>query len=136
MSADITSALVDLVLAVTTIVGGAAVTLIRRHFSAAQISLAERIAGIAVGSAEQMAASAGWNGSQKLTSAMQDARDLGAKHGVKLTDEQWRSLLEQEVMRLHRLNDALTTQPEPAPKTTHSKAKAPAPATPPAAPSA
>lgn len=125
MSMDITSALIDLVLAVTTIVGGALVTLIRRHFSTAQIGLAERIASIAVSATEQMAKAAGWDASAKLKSAMQDARDLGTKHGVRLTDEQWRTLLEQEVQRLRRFQDVVTAPAVPA---------ADPPATPPTAP--
>lgn len=113
MNADITKALIDLVLAVSTVALGALVTLIRKHFTVKQIELAESIAGIAVAATEQMAKAAGWNPSQKLKSALGDARDLGAKHGVRLTDEQWRTLVEQEVANLKRYGGELTKPDAP-----------------------
>ena len=115
MNADITKALVDLILATSTVALGALVTLIRRHFSVQQIELAEKIASIAVSSTEQMAKASGWNPGQKLKSALQDARDLGAKHGVRLTDEQWRTLVEQEVANMKRWGTELTKPDNIAP---------------------
>lgn len=114
MNGDITNALIDLVLAMTTIFGGYLVAYVRRHASAATIDTAEQLARIAVGATEQMAKSAGWNPSQKLTSALQDVRALGEKHGIRFSDEQWRTLIERQVREMQRL-DAVLHQAMPEP---------------------
>jgi len=111
MSNDITNALIDLVLAVTTIFGGMLVAYVRRHASAATIDTAEQIARIAVGATEQMAKTAGWDSGQKLRSALQDVRALGEKHGIRFSDEQWRTLIERQVREMQRLDAALHPSP-------------------------
>lgn len=119
MSTDITNALIDLVLAVTTICGGTLVAYVRRHASAATIDTAEQIARIAVGATEQMAKTAGWDAGQKFSSALQDVRALGEKHGIRFSDEQWKTLIERQVREMQRLDAALgqatpSTPTEPA----------------------
>lgn len=115
MSTDITSALIDLVLAVTTIFGGYLIAYARRHISLKSIQTAEAVGKIAVNAAEQMGQTAGWSPSQKLTSALQAVRSLGEKHGISLSDEQWRELIEREVREMQRLDTVLKqATPEPA----------------------
>lgn len=132
MNGDITNALIDLLLAMTTIFGGYLVAYVRRHASAATIDTAEQIARIAVGATEQMAKTAGWDSGKKLRSALQDVRALGAKHGIRFSDEQWRTLIERQVREMQRLDTALhQATPEPPPIVTPADT---APPTPPPAP--
>lgn len=109
----LTSGLIDLLLAMTTIAGGALIAAIRRHFSLRAIAAAEAVARIAVRAAEQMAEAAGWDSAAKLTMALAGARDLAAAHGVTLSDAQWRQLIEREVALLRRLDRELTAPDSP-----------------------
>lgn len=86
-------------LAILTLVGYA-VTWLRQHVSAARLRLAKEVAAIAVRTAEQLAVRLSIHGQAKLQAALTHARQLAAAHGLRLTDEQWQSLLESAVKDL------------------------------------
>lgn len=132
VSADIVAALISLFLAISSAVGAYAVAWVRRHVSAQNLMVSQRIARVAVTAAQQMGDAAGWSAGAKLTSALQDVRLLGEQHGIKLSDDQWRSLVEAEYAQFKQFRVALNApddapavapapDPAPKPKATHRK---------------
>ncbi len=87
------NALRDLSLLAVTVVGGALTRYIQQHFNTKQIETAKNIASIAVNSTEEIATAIGFKGADKLTLAMEKAKELAAKGGVKLSNGQWSSLI-------------------------------------------
>lgn len=77
--------------------------------------VAADIAGQAVQAVEQLDRRYQWTSAEKLDQALTRARDLGESHGVKLSDQQWSSLIEAAVGSLTQLQAALGTDPVPAP---------------------
>lgn len=100
--------LIDLVLAVTAVVGGLIVNYLRRRATVAEIEAGMRIAKIVVSAVEQIAAAQGIDTQEKLARALAQARAIGAAKGISFSDEQWRYLIEQEVAYLKRIGGELT----------------------------
>ena len=125
IQAQVFAVLQNVLLALITVLGGMAVRYIQQHFTAKQLNNAKGIAQIAVSSVEQISKSLGINGPQKLTAAVSQAETLAAKVGIKLTTEQWNSLIHDTLAEFKKIWDTVTkpvvnpesvaTQPKPAP---------------------
>ena len=113
MEAQVTSVFVDLVLAMTTVVGGFIVAEIRKRVSLHNISIAQDVVRIAVSAAEQMGAASGFDGNHKLALALDFAHNFAARHGVKLSSPEWHNLIEAEVAKLKTFNEELTAPAVP-----------------------
>lgn len=130
MTPDLMHALTDLFVAVLTVmipvVGGFAVNWLKTHTSQKQLESMQVIGGMAVKAVEQM--SGGLSGNQraeadtKLSAAKQRVEDLAAHIGIKLNDEQMRTIIEQAVHEMNRDFAALSStppvnaaQPDPVP---------------------
>ncbi|AFV02811.1 MULTISPECIES: phage holin family protein [unclassified Dehalobacter] len=74
-------------------VGAYLVSLIKKHLTAKQIEIAKNIAGIAVKFAQQ----SGLANADKFQLAFNTVKSMASQHGIKLTDEQWTSLVEAAV---------------------------------------
>ena len=105
----------NVILALITVLGGMAVRYIQQHFTAKQLDKAKGIAQIAVSSVEQISKSLSINGSQKLTAAISKAETLAAKVGIKLTTEQWDSLIHDALAEFKQVWNQVETQ-ETTPK--------------------
>lgn len=101
------SILTNLVLLVIALAGGYAIRWLKRHLTAQQIGLAAEIAEIAVRAAEQIGYASGFDGPKKLAEALDRARDLAGKYGIKYSDEQWATLIEKAVEQLKVLGEQL-----------------------------
>lgn len=89
----ILNTLQDLAMAVIPVVGAYAVAFIRKHMTTNQIETAKNVASISVKYAQQLDIC----NSDKFASALATAKSFASSHGLKLTDEQWRSLIEASV---------------------------------------
>ena len=69
---------------------------------------AVEIAKIIVEGVQQMAKKYGWDSKAKFDQAMIQLRTWGSQHGIKYTDEQWESIVEQAVFQLKGFIDELT----------------------------
>lgn len=70
------------------------------RISAEQLATAMGVARIVVRAVEQTLPLV--KGAPKLNAALQNARQYAERLGLKLTDEQWKSLLEQAVLEMNR----------------------------------
>jgi len=82
---------------------------IERRLGPERARAAAQIAGDVTRAVEQLARARGWAGQEKLDKALDQARALGAAHGIALDDEQWRSLIEAAVHEIGQLQRALRT---------------------------
>lgn len=74
---------------------------------------AVEIAKIIVEGVQQMAKKYGWDSKAKFEQAMVQLRTWGVQHGMKYTDEQWESIVEQAVFQLKGfLDEILDTEEE------------------------
>lgn len=79
---------------------------LRQRFSHEQLATAMDVARIAAGAVEQMYRRAtGVDPKAKFDQAMQHVRALGEQKGLKLTDDQWRALLEAAVREINATKD-------------------------------
>lgn len=89
-------ALYPILLAVITAAAGALsqrlFAYLSAHFSEQQLSLGREIASHAVEFVEQVFKDV--HGPEKLNAALRQAKEFGAKYGVRYTDEQWKALIE------------------------------------------
>lgn len=99
--------LTNLVLLLIVVAGGYLVRYLRRSLTTQQISLATEIAEIAVRAAEQIGYASGFDGPKKLAEALDRARDLAGKYGIRYSDEQWATLIEKAVEQLKVLDEEL-----------------------------
>jgi len=102
----------DLVKLIIVAVGGYLVAWLRSKLSQDQIRKAMQIAGIAVKAAEAIGAAQGLDGKAKMQQALNTARTVAAKYGIRFTDEEWQALLEQAVHELKTLGDELHAVPK------------------------
>lgn len=100
--------LVDLIQLLILVLGGMAVVYLRRHFSLQQLDKAREITYIAVNAVEMIARACNFDSKQKFEKAMAFVKEFAAKHGLKLTDEQWQVLIEAAVHRLKVVEEELT----------------------------
>ncbi|MDI3298278.1 MAG: phage holin, LLH family [Bacillota bacterium] len=104
MTPDIQQAVVqvlsDLIRLAALVVAGYVAAWVRQHVTAARWQRAQDIARTAVWAVEQMAPGLGLRAKAKLDQALQAARRLAASHGLRLTDDEWRSLIEAAVKAL------------------------------------
>lgn len=113
INAQITQILSNLVLLILLAIGTYVVQYLKRRFSQQQIALAMEIVEIAVEAVEQIAQASGIKGKEKLREAIGRARDFAAKYGIRYTDEQWATLIEQAVKQLKEFERELkNTSPE------------------------
>jgi LL-H family phage holin len=130
MTPDLMHALTDLLVAVLTVmipvVGGFAVNWLKTHTSQKQLDSMQAIGGMAVKAVEQMYDGLSGNerveADTKLSAAKQRVQDLAARIGIKLNDEQTRTIIEQAVHEMNHDLAALssnppvtTAQPDPVP---------------------
>ena len=87
----------DLIVLMGTILLGFLSAYIKAHFSAKQVETAKTVANVAVGFAEELDHTLGTKGEEKLNSALEQAKLLAGKYGIKLTDEQWTGLIKAAV---------------------------------------
>jgi len=81
----------------TPILIGYAVNFIKQHTSAQNLKTAMSIASNSVEYAQQISKALGLDNEAKLNSALASAKQLATNYGVKLTDDQWKALLEPAV---------------------------------------
>lgn len=112
------NALKDLVALGLTALLGFATAYVKSHFSAKQIDTAKGIAETAVSFVEQTMSTAGVDNSQKFQAAFNSAKALAAKAGIKLTDQQWESLIEGALKDMKVYWDSVGNTPSPAPAQT------------------
>ena len=87
--------------------------IVANHLTQQQQELTRTIAVTAVHAAEALGASRHISQNEKLAEAADRARDLASRHGINLSDEQWRTLLEAAVMQMKAANQELAVK-EPA----------------------
>ena len=110
---DFTTIIYNLLLTLVTtgvpiLIGGLTI-LIKQHFSAKQLKIAQVIASNSVSFSEQISKELNLNNEGKLNSALASAQELATKFGVKLNSDQWKSLIEPCVNELKKgLNDVVT----------------------------
>jgi len=110
---DFTTILYNLILTIVTtatpILVGYLVIFIRQHLSTKQLETAKVISLNAVAYSNQISKELGLNNEQKLNSALASAQIIAEKYGIKLTSDQWKSLIEPCVNQLKQgLNDVLS----------------------------
>lgn len=88
------SVLKDLIVLAGTLILGFVTSYIHRYYTARQIQTAKQLAVLAVTFVEQVAAALGLTNPEKLKLAIQRAEALAAKAGIKLTGQQWETLIE------------------------------------------
>jgi D-serine dehydratase len=110
---DLTQVLSTVIEAIIVILAGLLLALARRYLSQQQIAIARTVAETAVGAVEQLAASGVIDPRSKLERAMVRARDLATQHGIVLTDDQWRTLLEGAVKAMKQASAELDTGTRP-----------------------
>ena len=110
------NALKDLVTLGCTVLLGFASAYVKSHFSAKQIDTAKGIAETAVSFVEQTMSTAGIDNAQKFQAAFNSAKGLAAKAGIKLTDQQWESLLEGALKDMKVYWDSAGAVPAPTTK--------------------
>lgn len=97
-----------------TVITGALVPYLRSRMSEQDLWKARQIAEFAVAAVEQLAPGTGAQARQKFDDAMGRAYDLAASHGIDLSAEEWRTLIEQavyELNKVHEIVDELTVEP-------------------------
>lgn len=98
MDLQITNALYNIILVIITtgmpIIITYAVSFIKQHASSKQLQKAQSIAISSVTYAQQVSSQLGLNNEAKLNSALASARTLASSFGLKLSDDQWKNLLE------------------------------------------
>lgn len=102
--------LTDLIIAVGTILLGYLTLFVKQHYSVKQVETAKKVAGIAVGFADEVAHVSGINGPEKLDAAMFQAKVLANKIGIKLTNEQWNGLIKAVVNEGRTIYDSVQGQ--------------------------
>jgi hypothetical protein len=119
MTPELSHTITDTFVAVLTvtipIIGGFAVNWLKAHTSQKQLDIATEIAGRAARAVEQiyggLSTDERANADTKLQAAQTRARELGARMGITLSDDQLRTLIEQAV---HEMNRDVAA-PSPAP---------------------
>lgn len=91
---------IELLLLVITLAVSYATVVIRQRFKQDEIERALRVARIVVDAVEQIAAQ--YPGKVRLAQALVHARRIGERAGVRLTDDEWRILIEHAVRELKR----------------------------------
>ena len=103
----IMEAVVTLVVALMGLLGAvvsrALIPYLRTQVSDAQLTKARQIAEFAVQAVEQLAPGTGAQARQKFNDAMSRAYDLAEAHGINLTEEQWRTLIEKAVYEIQQV---------------------------------
>lgn len=88
---------------------GYIVVFIRQHLSTKQLQTAQVLASNGVLFSEQVSKQLGLDNVAKYNSALASAKTLATKYGVKLSDEQWNSLIESSVGMMKKgLSDVVT----------------------------
>ncbi|MGB9781483.1 MAG: phage holin, LLH family [Moorellaceae bacterium] len=103
----ITKTLTDLIQLIIVVLGGMLINYLRKKFTQQQIDQALQIAEIAVKAAEAIGAANGFDGKAKFQQALVFVKQLAAKHGINLTDEQWQGIIEAAVHQLKALGEEL-----------------------------
>ena len=99
--------LMDLTQLLILVLGGMVIAYLKRRFSLQQLEKAREIAYIAVQAVEMIAKVNGFDSKQKFEKAMAFVKEFAAKHGLKLTDEQWQALIEAAVHQLRVLDEEI-----------------------------
>lgn len=86
---------------------------------------AVEIAKIIVEGIQQTAKKYGWDGKAKFEQAMVQLRIWGTQHGIKYTDEQWESIVEQAVFQLKGFMDEVIDTEEEVEETTETPVTTP-----------
>lgn len=102
MEEAIEAILQNLIYVVFSAAGGFLAAYLKAHYSAQKLRTAEAVALEAVRFAEQVAAALGYDPKKKLHHALDYVERLGARLGLKLTEEQWIGLIESAVLDLKK----------------------------------
>lgn len=99
---------------------GYAANWVRTHHAQTQLKIAGSIAQTVVQAAEQIGEKLGWTGPQKYTEALNYAKSLATRVGLRLTDQEWRAVLESAVVDLKMAwhvveNAGAQHEPQPGP---------------------
>ena len=89
--------LTRLVLAVVAVAGYYLTAWLRARFTTEQLTKAEDIARIAVVAVEQVMSKLEHSPAERFDAALIRAKELAARYGLVLTDEQWESMIESAV---------------------------------------
>jgi hypothetical protein len=103
--------LLNVILALISAFGTYAVAWLRKNISQKNLSTALSIAKIAVKAAESVGTAYGYDSKAKFEYAMNAARQVGEAHGIKFTDVQWESFIEQAHHELTVLEQELEKGP-------------------------
>jgi hypothetical protein len=101
------SLLLNVLLLLVSAVIAYATKLIREKMRREDIELALDIAETAAYAIEQLSRNRPFGGKTKLAAAISHARRLGERVGVRLTDEEWRILIEHAVYEINRNKERL-----------------------------
>ncbi len=104
MSAELWMKVLGVLIEVLIVVGGGALLrLLTARLGREKLWAAVEVARLAVEFVEQVSERLGYQGSAKLRDALEQAKSLARAHGVALTDEQWKVLLEQAVRHMNQV---------------------------------
>lgn len=109
----ISEVILNILLLVVTGLAAAAVAAIKKRLDAQGIEIGLIIAQAAVGAVEQIGARQGWSPDQKLNHALHRARQAAETYGLKLSDEQWKTFIEQAVAEMKRAGGELVQSDSP-----------------------
>jgi hypothetical protein len=101
------SLLLNFLLLLVSVVIAYATKLIREKMRRDDIQLALDIAETAAYAIEQLSRNRSFGGKTKLAAAMSHAKRLGERVGIRLTDEEWRILIEHAVYEINRSKESL-----------------------------
>ncbi len=90
-----------------TVITGALVPYLRSRMSEQDLWKARQIAEFAVAAVEQLAPESGAKAREKFDDAMGRAYELARTHGIDLSAEEWRTLIEQAVYEMNRAAEAI-----------------------------
>lgn len=90
-----------------TVITGVLVPYLRSRISEQDLWKARQIAEFAVAAVEQLAPRTGDGARVKFDRAMERAYELAKSHGIELSAEEWRTLIEQAVYEMNRVIDVV-----------------------------
>ncbi|HEY8804744.1 MAG TPA: phage holin, LLH family [Clostridium sp.] len=103
--------LLTVVTTATPILVGYVVLFIRNHANAKQLHTAKVISLNAVTFANQVSSELDLNNEAKFNSALASAKELASKYGIKLSNDQWKNLIEPSVNEIKKGLITLTEAP-------------------------
>jgi hypothetical protein len=103
----IAQTLTNLVQLVIIFVGGLLVRYLKSNYTSTQLKRAMAIADTVVRAVEMIAVAYGFSPQEKMKKAVEMAKVFAQNHGLKLTDEQWQTMIEAAVHQMKVLGEEL-----------------------------